>query len=74
MCQHCAHCQLSNLRENTSIDQESTMGKTAYLGMASRSKRLEEQLNGIFHDTGPFAMPKVGHIALGTSLLCIESM
>ena len=50
------------------------MGKTAYLGMASCSKRLEEQLNGIFHDTGPFAMPKVGHIALGTSLLCVRSM
>ena len=50
------------------------MGKTAYLGMASRSKRLEEQLNGIFHDTGPFAMPKVGHTSLDTILLSTESI
>ena len=50
------------------------MGKTAYLGMASRSKRLEEQLNGIFHDPGPFAMSKVGHTALGKILLCTESL
>ena len=50
------------------------MGMTAYLGMACRSKRLEEQLNGIFRDTGPFPMPRIGHCTLGTVLLCVDSI
>ena len=50
------------------------MGKTAYLGMVTCSKRLQEQLNGIFHDTGPFAMPKLGYTAFDTILLCVESI